>query len=791
LSANTEYAVLFSVNEEAGTLRIRRFENNVDVYDGGTGIYNSNMRGEDTTFYIQSAKAAGTASGLNPANGQTDVPRDGLVLEWSPGEFAASHDIYFGTDFEDVNTATLDSSEFKGNQSETTYALDRLEFSKSYFWRIDEVNETDPNSPWKGDVWSFEVEPEGILVNGLTATASSQNSPEEDPNNTINGVGLNPDGSHSTLKETMWLSAKSDPSPWIRYDLSEPQKLFEMLVWNHNSVFEEDLGYGIMEAQISVSLDGENFTDLGNVTLAQSAETAVDLQGVFAQSVKITVVSNYSGGPKSGLSEVRLYTIPVVAREVSPADGTADVNPATAVLSWRAGREAGAHNLYLGTDEQAVIDGTAAMITVPAASTTPNLELGKTYYWRVDEVNNVEDPTVWVGSVQSFSTAGSIPVDNMESYKNQAGLYIFEAWVDGYQINDNGSLVGVGANFEAEKTIVYEGSQSLPMTYGDLGIKDSWATLTLPTSNWNKYGIKSLSLYFRGSSTNTAGQLYVKINNTKFDYKGAATDILTDQWFPFTINLAGVTTVNSLTVGIAGGAGIVYVDDIRLYPLASELITPVQPATANLKALYNFAGNLNDGSGNGYNGTAIGGASVATDPVRGQVVSLNGLDQGVKIPLIGIVPEATIGLWINLSMDLPTGIVGSLFHDDGFEPNDIHWRVQNGTLNAGISGGLAGGIGKTPIVANVWTHVALTASQAGVSFWVNGIRDLSSTQATPVVNLGAGTLGAWLDTRTDPVGVLSRTFPGLLDEARFYDRVLTPAELAGLAGRTAPLYKPF
>ncbi|HUV63700.1 MAG TPA: hypothetical protein VMW24_07365 [Sedimentisphaerales bacterium] len=25
----------------------------------------------------------------------------------------------------------------------------------TYYWRIDEVNDADPNSPWKGPVWSF------------------------------------------------------------------------------------------------------------------------------------------------------------------------------------------------------------------------------------------------------------------------------------------------------------------------------------------------------------------------------------------------------------------------------------------------------------------------------------------------------------------------------------------------------------------------------------------------------------------------------------------------------------
>ncbi|MFC1765559.1 LamG-like jellyroll fold domain-containing protein [Planctomycetota bacterium] len=742
-----------------------------------------------TAYQIRTVAAKTVASNPQPVNAAPDVLRDGTVLEWTAGEFATSHDVYLGTSFEDVNTATTYNPEFKGNQAETAYALDRLEFGVTYFWRIDEVNDAHPDSPWQGAVWQFEAEPEGILVDLLTATASSQNSADEDPNNTINGVGLNEDGSHSQDKKTMWLSAVSDPgTAWIRYDLSTPQKLSEMLVWNHNTQSEEDLGYGIKDALIEVSEDGINFTSLGTVQLLQAAETSVDMQALFVQSVKITAQNNWGGLiSKFGVSAVRLYAIPNAAREMSPAEGAANVDPTTAVLTWRGGREATVHELYLSTDEQAVIDGTAPMVPVTDVSYVPALELEKTYYWRVDEVNDLEVPALWAGSVQSFSTLNSIVVDDMESYE----VDMWKTWSDGYDDPANGALVGNGFLGEPETEIVYEGSQSMPMAYGDGGIQNSWSTRTFETPpDWSQYGIKSLSLYVHGSADNVGGQLYVKINDTQFDYQGAATDIQAPQWFPWTVDLTGVTTVTSLTIGVTGGSGTIYVDNIRLYPLASELLTPVLPDAANLQALYDFAGNLNDGSGNGHNGTAIGGASVVTDPARGQVVSLNGFDDGVAIPLIGSYPEATISLWINMSTELPTGIYGSLFHDDGFEPNDVHWRVQNGTLNGGINGGIAGSTGRMAILPNTWIHVALMASEAGVSFWINGLEDMSSTLATPVVNLGEGSLGAWLDTRADPA-VLDRTFPGLLDEVRFYDRTLTPAELAGLAERSAPLYKAF
>jgi hypothetical protein len=89
-----------------------------------------------------------------------------------------------------------------------------------------------------------------------------------------------------------------------------------------------------------------------------------------------------------------------------------------------------------------------------------------------------------------------------------------------------------------------------------------------------------MTLYFRGKSDNVTGQLYLKINNTKINYSGATTDIKLGRWCAWTIDLSSVTIVNKLTIGIEGGSGTIYVDDIVLYgdsvistgPLFSSLV---------------------------------------------------------------------------------------------------------------------------------------------------------------------------------------------------------------------------
>ncbi|MHC4352258.1 MAG: LamG domain-containing protein [Planctomycetota bacterium] len=113
----------------------------------------------------------GFLGGANPSASRP-APADGAMLEatwanltWKPGAFAVSHDLYFGTSFEDVNDGA--EGTFAGNPATTNQVVgffgfpapDGLQTGATYYWRVDEVNDADPNSPWKGDVWSFWVPP--------------------------------------------------------------------------------------------------------------------------------------------------------------------------------------------------------------------------------------------------------------------------------------------------------------------------------------------------------------------------------------------------------------------------------------------------------------------------------------------------------------------------------------------------------------------------------------------------------------------------------------------------------
>jgi len=526
--------------------------------------------------------------GRSPANGAVDVPRD-VVLSWSPGAFAApvnGHKVYFSENYNDVKDGIGGIA-----QSASSYTPGRLDFNTTYYWRVDEVNGPPDYTVYEGSVWSFTTEPFAYAIKNITATASSQ-AAGRGPENTVNGSGLDGSGllHGKDADDNMWMSDPAGPQPtWIEFEFDKTYKLHEMWVWNHNEGLESVLGFGFKDVLIEYSANGIDYTTLGNTHQFARApgapdyahNTTVDLGGMAARYVRLTAHTNWGGiFNQYGLSEVRFFYIPVCAREPSPGSGATNVN-VDAVLSFRAGREAAKHNVYFSADQQAVIDGTAPVATVTKASYGPLLlDLGKTYYWRVDEVNEAQTPALWQGDLWDFTTQEYFIVDDFESYNDldttdPASNRIFNTWIDGYGTTTNGSIVGYDVPPFAEKIIFHGGRQSMPLAYSNTAGKAySEAERTFAVGqDWTKAGVATLVLYFYGTAGNT-GQLYVKVNGSKVVYGGDVADIAKIQWQQWNITLAslGVNLQNVTKLGIGidgnGASGKLYFDDIRLYRLA-------------------------------------------------------------------------------------------------------------------------------------------------------------------------------------------------------------------------------
>jgi len=553
----------------------------------------------------------GYATNPKPSNDSVDVPRD-VILSWTPGEYADKHDVYFGTNFDDVNTAGTDSPLLVGPaQDANSFNTGRLEFEKTYYWRIDEINAPPDTTVFKGPVWNFTVESFTYPIPGenITATASSQ-APGQGPEETINNSGLDANDLHSEDTSMMWLTAEGESGPvWIMYEFNKPYKLHEMLVWNYNGNTILAL-FGLKNVVIEYSIDGTNWIQIENVTeldrapgkTGYAANTFVAFGDVPVKYVRITADGNWSNGAfgQYGLSEVRFMHIPVSARQPNPNDTATDI-PIDTILSWQAGREAAEHNLYLSTDQQAVTGGEAPVITVSQTGYTPPiLDIGRTYYWRIDEVNNAQIPTTWQSDIWSFTTSEYLVVDDFESYNDipngqEGSRLVYDTWLDGIaDSSKGGSQIGYFAGTSLEIDIVHSGSQSVPLLYDNSAVNLSEVTVNTNDldigGNWTIGSARALSLWFYGDPNNAiTEQLYVKLNGTKIIYNGDPADIANPQWTQWDIDLASfgidLNNVTQLTIGLertagAGGSGTIFIDDIRLY--GARCLPSVQKPSGDL-----------------------------------------------------------------------------------------------------------------------------------------------------------------------------------------------------------------
>jgi len=491
--------------------------------------------GHDTLSISALTVIPAIATRPNPADGALN--EDTWVnLSWTPGGLAVSHDVYFGDNFDDVNDGA--ESTFVGNQAGTDLIVgfpgfavpDGLVPGTTYYWRIDEVNDTEPNSPWKGDVWSFGVPPK---------------------------TAYNPDPA----------DAAEQVVPDVR------------LSWT--------AGFG---SKLHTVYFGDNFDDVNNAagglpqgTATYSPGTLKLAQTYYWRVDEFDVIDTYKG-------HVWSFTTEGAVGSPNPANGAVDVKQ-TQIITFSPSVYAASHQLYFGTDKDAVKNadtgspeykGTRAL---GSESYDPGmLEWDTTYYWRIDEVNNTNPDSPWTGILWSFTTADFLIADDFESYNDidppdPQSNRIFEAWPDGYGIPTNGALVGNDLPPYAEQTIVHSGSQSMPLYYDNsVGYSEATLTLTYPR-DWTENGVNRLTIWFRGDAANAAETLYVALNGSavvNHDNPNAA-QITT--WTEWTIDLqafadkgVNLANVNTISIGlgnknnpVAGGSGTMYFDDIRLY----------------------------------------------------------------------------------------------------------------------------------------------------------------------------------------------------------------------------------
>ncbi|HUT28935.1 MAG TPA: Calx-beta domain-containing protein [Sedimentisphaerales bacterium] len=306
------------------------------------------------------------------------------------------------------------------------------------------------------------------------------------------------------------------------------------------------------------------------------------------------------------------------ATYLSPANGSPD-NPPGVTLSWQPGVVAASHDVYLGTDFDGVEDANTSsaefkdnlIVDVNTYMPAVALMLGQTYYWRIDAVNPGYSDSK--GDVWSFSVVPFIVVDDMESY-NTGGNMINDTWLDAYYY-----WVGAWLYLGQDPCEpVHSGGQSMKYEYeNDGGLWDdlnyySEAVRTFSGPfDWSGAAIEVLTLYFYGDAGNDAGpteQMYVGLEDgssyvqSEYGDNGEdMNDIKIAEWQEWNIRLqdfndggVDLSDIRKIYIGFGdrenfnpggtpGGTGVVYFDDIRLYPrkCAASLAKPAADFDSN------------------------------------------------------------------------------------------------------------------------------------------------------------------------------------------------------------------
>jgi hypothetical protein len=605
---------------------------------------NSPWKGAVWSFTIPAREAynPGPADGVGFALADT-------TLAWTPGFGAILHDVYFGDSFDDVSNATgampladatfapgaleLDKTyywrvdEFDGTATHkgdvwsftTVPDLAVTDPDLQGWWTLDEGNGT-TTVDWSGHGGhgSFVGDPQ--WVDGYQGTALEFDGGDfvdcgEEAGSGVTAdftfaawVQMTPGNAGQYMGIGGKLSRLGGNADYMGFALVRhgATNLFRLWVGDGDAanilgIASSDVAYtdtewhhvvGVREGQL-------NMLYVDGVRQAAGNTTGFVPSDLFLQIGRQYSNTNTQRQFKGKIDDVRLYNKALTDAQIAdlmsgdpkladnPVPGrdalldTRDISS----LSWSKGSTASSHDVYLGTDRDAVAGADNTSPEFQGNQAAASLSLaglveygGGDYYWRVDEIE--AGGAVNAGTIWKFTVPDYLIVDNFESYNNidppnEGSDRIFDNWADGYGTTTNGALVGNELPPYGEHGTVQSGNQSMLYAYDNTG-KTSEVTLTVAKGDWTAEGVTKLVVQMRGASGNAADRVYVALNGTAVVYHDDASATQLTGWNEWVIDLAAfgvdLGNVTSISIGVgtknapapAGGTGTLYFDEIVL-----------------------------------------------------------------------------------------------------------------------------------------------------------------------------------------------------------------------------------
>jgi hypothetical protein len=414
----------------------------------------------------------------------------------------------------------------------------------------------------------------------------------------------------------------------------------------------------------------------------EQTELGFDIDGTsfpFEPSTIRVVGLDFRGGsPGFDLANIRARVNPncgLAACNPIPVDGAKNV-PLDIVLKWSTGSLTEKNITYFGTSP-ADVGENAIPINEPTqpqdanSFTPPNLELGTTYYWRIDQINDNEPNGLRKGDVWKFTTINHLVIDDFESYDSST---LYDTWTKIDPSYTNRALIALSERPDPVRTC----RQAMKFSYEyDPTFYSEIIIPFTPAQDWTYASVTSLELFFYGQVDNkTNTQMYITLSdgdvNAVVPYDGDVNDIKIETWQPWRIDLQNLdlnlSNIESLSIGFPKtqpemsdfNHGTIFFDDIRLYPprcieenkpdadfngdcvvdfkdlqelsnnwlIKGYNIYPVAAPNAPV-AWYKFDGNANDSAGS-FHGQKRGDPDFV-EGVYGQAISLDGYNDSVII----------------------------------------------------------------------------------------------------------------------------------------------------------------
>ncbi|HUT46042.1 MAG TPA: PA14 domain-containing protein, partial [Sedimentisphaerales bacterium] len=372
-------------------------------------------------------------------------------------------------------------------------------------------------------------------------------------------------------------------------------------------------------------------------------------------------------------------SLPVRASGPNPRNGATGTRTVP-TLTWNSGDNAVSHEVYFGTDADAVANATQASPEYKGTKALDDerydpgkLAWSTSYYWRIDEVNSTNSDSPWIGNVWTFTTGDFLVVDDFETYDSGDNQIWFD-WHDGlgfgvpgvdpyFAGNGTGSAVGDETTSSyTEETIVHGGRQSMPLFYDNNKqgySKYSETELTLTASrDWTEEGVAELSIWFRGNPASVGS--FVEGPVGTYTMTGSGTDIWTEaDEFHFAYKtLTGVGTIQ---------AQVLSVDNTDPWAKAGIMIRETLDAGSKFAAVY-----ITPGNGCHYQ------ARTETDVAATSDTAVQTAEQ----------TAITAPYWIKLERDF-AGNFRCYYSANGTTWQTMSWNPQNIPMSSNIYIGLA------------------------------------------------------------------------------------------------------